>query len=475
MLLPQWAWRHRNTKYRIAEDHIGFTTGVFRKQEKTVPFERMHDINTVQNFVQRLFGVTTIQIQTAGGSGIDLELKGVKLGVVDELRDLKRQYELNTDGEPVTEDPRDDSQDVLDAKEAPTLLEISWLDCLKLSLIRNPALALLGAGFVYLYNQFSDLITRFFKLIFNEYGEVATLAAQDYVNVTLVDRGIPWISVSINYGADWITLLVFLSVMAIVLIVLVVGSSFAIMLVLYHGFTLRISGDTLLVHAGSLVRTERKTPLYRIQFTKTIRSLRHRMMGVESVYFNTSAASDTKGLVEKMLARWLTPVSLPHESRDVIRGVFSSISLNHDAWLGIESEAWKRRFKKHMGIFLPIAGALILTNPWLVVLVAVIIGFLAFEAVRFVDRVAYQLSRDAIFARRGWWVQNSIIVPFSKVQQVCVNQTYFDRQYRMATLRIETASDTRAFTIELPYLDIEKARALSDRIYAEARGRIFEW
>ena len=149
--------------------------------------------------------------------------------------------------------------------------------------------------------------------------------------MTLVDRGIPWISVSINYGADWITLLVFLSVMAIVLMVLVVGSSFAIMLVLYHGFTLRISGDTLLVHAGSLVRTERKTPLYRIQFTKTIRSLRHRMMGVESVYFNTSAASDTKGLVEKMLARWLTPVSLPRESRDVIRGVFSRISLKHDA------------------------------------------------------------------------------------------------------------------------------------------------
>ena len=471
----RWLVSYLSTRYQFSSDHIVLKTGIARKQEKVVPYERMHDINTVQDPLQRLFRVTTIQIQTAGGSGIDLELKGVKLRVVDELRDLKRKHDGSVESAWVDVSPDEIISETVDHTEDAELLKISWLDCLKLSLIRNPALALMTAGFFYFYNKFNEQIFRYAERLFKEYSEYATVLSQDYVDVSIVDRGLPWIDVAINHDANWMPLLILLLVLVVIFIIVVVGSSFVIMVALYHGFSLRISDDTLLVSAGSVIRTERKTPVYRVQFTRTIRTLRHRLMGVDSVYFNTSAASDGKGLLENMLARWLTPISTPAESQQVIEQVFSDISMEHGDWLGSETRAWTRRFKKHVCFFLPVAAAMLLTSVLSVVVVGIVLGFFVIEAKRFIASIEYQLSDDAILVNSGWWVHKSTIVPLSKVQQIVIRETYFDRRREMASLCIDTAGDTSAFTVEVPYLDSAKAHKMANRIYEEVHNREFEW
>ena len=471
----RWWINFGMARYQISPDHVVLRKGVLKKVEQIVPFERMHDVNTVQDAIQRRFGIVTIQIQTAGGSGVDLELKGVKLAVVDELRELKRAHDSANRNSAVDDlgefEAAADLQDSADN----LLLELSWLDCLKLSVLRNPALAILMAGFFYVYNKLSDQIRPRIIAFAQRYETYAEVFSKQYMSISFSDRFIPWVEIWINFDANWLPLLMVVFAGVLILVVFVVGLSFLIMLALYRGFALQVLGDVLIVRAGSFVRTERKTPLSRIQFTRVIRTFRHRLMGVDSVYFNTSAASDNKGLVERMLARWLTPVSTPTQSRKIIESVFTSISLEHGHWLGIETRAWKRRFKKRVLFFLPLAGMLVLTSFWLLPLVALVVVFLAFEARRFVQRVAFQISPDAILINKGWWVRTATIVPLSKVQTIVVKQTLFDRRHRMATLVVNTASDTSKLTAEIPYLDFAIAHSLANRIYAEVQHRELEW
>ena len=59
--------RWRNTTYAVDERGIHWQSGLLRKQSTTVPLNRIQGLDTVAGPVQRLFGVTRVNVQTAGG------------------------------------------------------------------------------------------------------------------------------------------------------------------------------------------------------------------------------------------------------------------------------------------------------------------------------------------------------------------------------------------------------------------------
>jgi membrane protein YdbS with pleckstrin-like domain len=76
--------------YTIEEDLVVGTRGVFWKKRVTVPFRKITNIDISQGPVQRLFGLGTIHVQTAGAAGAqaavaELRIEGMKN--FDALRD----------------------------------------------------------------------------------------------------------------------------------------------------------------------------------------------------------------------------------------------------------------------------------------------------------------------------------------------------------------------------------------------------
>jgi membrane protein YdbS with pleckstrin-like domain len=76
--------------YTIEEDLVMGTRGVFFKKRVTVPFRKITNIDISQGPVQRLFGLGTIHVQTAGAAGAqavvaELRIEGMKN--FDALRD----------------------------------------------------------------------------------------------------------------------------------------------------------------------------------------------------------------------------------------------------------------------------------------------------------------------------------------------------------------------------------------------------
>ncbi len=63
------AWLYYGTwHYTLKEDYIELEYGLVFKREIRIPYERVQNVNTVRGPIQRLFGLSTVQVQTAGGT-----------------------------------------------------------------------------------------------------------------------------------------------------------------------------------------------------------------------------------------------------------------------------------------------------------------------------------------------------------------------------------------------------------------------
>ncbi|KAJ3323055.1 hypothetical protein HDV06_002501 [Boothiomyces sp. JEL0866] len=62
-------WSVESQDCTVEEHRIHFKNGWFNKEDKLIPLDRIQDVNIGRNFIQRIFGVAQIDIQTAGNSG----------------------------------------------------------------------------------------------------------------------------------------------------------------------------------------------------------------------------------------------------------------------------------------------------------------------------------------------------------------------------------------------------------------------
>jgi putative membrane protein len=55
--------------WRVDEDDIAITSGVFSRNHRTIPFDRIQDVNIEQGLFARLLGLAKVTLETGGGGG----------------------------------------------------------------------------------------------------------------------------------------------------------------------------------------------------------------------------------------------------------------------------------------------------------------------------------------------------------------------------------------------------------------------
>lgn len=76
--LPCWARKEMESQEcTIDEKRIRLKTGWITKQDKTIPLDRVQDITIEEGLLQRICGVTSLHIQTAGSSNADGAAEGI--------------------------------------------------------------------------------------------------------------------------------------------------------------------------------------------------------------------------------------------------------------------------------------------------------------------------------------------------------------------------------------------------------------
>ena len=119
-MVPMGIWLpayHRSIEYEIDSKVVRSRRGVFWKKVTTVPFHKITNVDVTQGPIQRLFGIGTIHVQTAGAGGsqggqAELLLQGMV--DLEKLRDAIISRSLEAGGGRGSEEPLHSEEPILE-------------------------------------------------------------------------------------------------------------------------------------------------------------------------------------------------------------------------------------------------------------------------------------------------------------------------------------------------------------------------
>jgi putative membrane protein len=120
----------------IQNNELCVRSGVFRKKALNVPFDKIQFIDFKQNILHQFLNVVSVQVDTAGSRGSELELDAIDLQRAEEIREIVFAYK-RVNKKITPEDP-DFRADIPEIPVAPELiLSLSHKDLIKIGMSEN--------------------------------------------------------------------------------------------------------------------------------------------------------------------------------------------------------------------------------------------------------------------------------------------------------------------------------------------------
>lgn len=91
--------RYRNWRYVVGEDAIYLERGVLTEIRTEVPLVRIQHVDSRRSAFERLVGLASTVVYTAGSRGADVTIPGLTPENADGLRKRLKQLVIDTDGE----------------------------------------------------------------------------------------------------------------------------------------------------------------------------------------------------------------------------------------------------------------------------------------------------------------------------------------------------------------------------------------
>jgi putative membrane protein len=405
----------RATTYAVAGGAFRLRTGVFQKNERTIPLEHVQSVDTVQGVIQRLFGVFEVRVETAGGGAAEPD---TSLSALDRAsaETLRREIE-GTRREPV-EAGEESGPEVLRRLSRRELL-VAGATSGQIGI----ALSLLAVG----SQIFDDVLSEGFV------RRVVETLAPNWLMVVLV-------VVPAGALAAWL--------------LAIAGTVLA-----YAGFTLSREGDFLYVKRGLLERREATIPLARIQAVRISEGVLRQPFGlaslrVESAGYGEDAGVSTtlfpllpRGEAYALLLRAAPefaadPTLDPLPRRALGRYVFRATV---PALIAVVAVA---------GVSLVVFESTVGLLGLLLVPPATAHGWLRYRD------AGWALDRDRLVVRSRSLARATAIAPRRRLQSRGVVRSPFQRRVGLATFLAEVASGAGGAAVQVTDLDSDAADTL---------------
>lgn len=91
--------RYRLWGYEVRDDSLYLERGVLTRVRTVVPFVRIQHVDSSRGPVERLFGLASTVVYTAGSRGADVRIPGLTPEGSDELQDRLKRLAIRAEGE----------------------------------------------------------------------------------------------------------------------------------------------------------------------------------------------------------------------------------------------------------------------------------------------------------------------------------------------------------------------------------------
>lgn len=489
---------YRVYRYRLAADEIVVRDGILTRTERRIPYERIQNIDLVQNPLHRFCRVALVRVETASGTRPEAVMRVLALDAVAEMharvfagRPAARETAAaGLAGRPGGAGPPAAANGTAAMPEAPAapdgdprgrvLLRVPAGELVKLGIVSNKGMVVVAAALGVFAQARPD----------EDVFEPVLRSAAERLLRPAADR------LPLGAMADWLTALRFANpvLTAVLLAVTVVVLAFVLLRVLsvgwfllqLHGFTLIRRGSDLRADYGLLTHVSRTIPTGRIQSFTATESPLHRWFRRQSIELRTvggPASADANVDFDaspdgpKAESQWLAPMVEAARVPALLQQVLPDVDLAAVTWRPLAARARRRIFVRGLGAaaVVTLFGGLA-AGAWGLALAPPAALAALLHARRWVAHAAWAITAWGVLFRSGWWTRRLAIVPLSRIQTVGFGESPFDRRHRMASVRIDTAgAAARGYTIAIPYLERAVAAEVVRRLYAEAGRRAFRW
>lgn len=416
-LIPAF-FRYFTVRYAIHEGSFILRGGLVFRQTRTIPLERIQNINLKRGMLHQIFRVATLQIETASGAGAEAEL-----AVVGNVEAARLADELQR----VTAGTVQEESDVV-YRASPRQLFVA------------------GAT----QNRAGAIVLFFIGLL---------SYVQDAARDIIVG--------AVRSGSTFLRFLSAVNVAAAVAIFALVGLlvagwllSIVMSFITDYGFTLRSRSGLLRVRHGLFTQIESALPARRVQALRLEEPILQRWIGYCQVF-----AESAGSYVEKSSggSAKLAPLLERDRAADTFRLVFPELDLDRTHWRKVSPLTIRRGFVRYLLLGLILTGG-----------VRAGFGNAAFAALPFVAGGAWWLARRRyqilgyaiedgfLFVRTGIWRQRIVVVPETRVQWSSITQTPFQRRIGLVDLQIMTAGATQNSHLRVVDLSQSTGEELQD-------------
>jgi len=94
-----WVWlRYRLWAFQFRTDHLFLERGVYRNVETVVPYVRIQHVDTSRGPVERVLGLSTLVVYTAGSRGADVAIPGLPAAEAESMQDRVKELAVAAEG-----------------------------------------------------------------------------------------------------------------------------------------------------------------------------------------------------------------------------------------------------------------------------------------------------------------------------------------------------------------------------------------
>ncbi len=424
--------RYFTYSFAIHNGQLLIKQGVFTKQHRTIPLDRIQNINTHRGVIHRMLGLVDLRIETAAGGNSEAALSALS----EDQAKLVRAQLLAQSG---TADVVAAAPGEVPAPErARATFTASTRELTIAGATQNKALAIIAAlaSLMYLMPKGEEEALNGVFDFFRNSPAPAMIA--------LLVGGM-----------------------------LLVGWIFSIIttLVTYYGFELAFLGSRMRRSYGLLTQVENVVPLRRVQLMRTTETALQRMLGFCKVYVETAGGFSAQQSQEK---QQVTGSSLISPLLEVGRfGELSTLvlpdaesNLGAIEWQQVSPKTIYRQMRSMLFFSLfAAAGSWYWLHWWSLALIPGLLGlgalsgWLRYKTSGWSDAEQVFCSRTGVLGRLAYYA------PVSKIQSVSLSQTPVQRRFGVATLTFRTAATSGAAAVEVLDLPSETAERLASSLH----------
>jgi putative membrane protein len=437
MALVITTFKYLTLRYQIKGGDLIVKEGLIFRRVRTVPIRRIQNMDLVQNIVHRLFRVAEVKVETASGTEPEATLRVLTMSQIQELRD--RVFKG-----PERQPTAIKSSVVTEKSEtSESALANSGLHDEGLVLLRIPTSWLIKAGFA------SNRGGLIFGVLF---GFMFQFDLEDQVNWKEIRNYIPEIDGSLQSF-----LLTFAAILAVLLVLRVFGTIWYILR--FHDYELKRVGEDLRIRCGLFTKVSATVPRKRIQFISIHRSLLLRWMGMSVIRIETAggAGKGNEDAAASVSRRWFIPVVEHSRVEGLLRELRPGLDWEPEQakWVGLAKRAPARlsRLAVIVCILASVAGYFAF-GLWGLAVGGCLLPFAIGFAIKKSRSMKYARTAFGVVYRSGILTKKMSMTFFERIQTLRVNQSPFDRRWKMAKLIVDTAAAGPAeHTINVRFLD----------------------